>query len=265
MKTCILIPARMASARLPGKPMADIGGMPMIVRVWLQAVKAALGPVAVATDSDEIKTAIETAGGLAILTPAELPSGTDRIHHALGRFAEAADTELVVNLQGDLPFIAPEDVRKASEIFTSAPLTPQAGRGSAVDIATLACPITEEASWHKPHIVKAVFAGNGHAGGKALYFSRAPLPHGGHGHEANGIYGWEHIGIYAYRRAALERFVSLPPSALEQTEKLEQLRALEDGMTIHVATVAKAPMAVDTPDDLEQARRHAKGFIGENV
>ncbi|MBI1276264.1 3-deoxy-manno-octulosonate cytidylyltransferase [bacterium] len=251
MKTCILIPARMASARLPGKPLKEIGGMPMVVRVWHQAMKAGIGPVAVATDHEGIKTAIETAGGTAIMTPSDLPSGTDRIWNAFQQFAQGRDAEVIVNLQGDLPFIAPEDVRKAAAVADA-------------DINTLACPITHEGAWHKHHIVKAVFAGNTAPGGRALYFSRAALPFSGHGHKKGDIWGWEHIGIYAYRRAALERFVALPPSALEHIEKLEQLRALEAGMRIHVATVEKAPLAVDTPDDLENANQYAN-TIGENA
>lgn len=223
----------------------------MIVRVWQQAMKADIGPVAVATDDADIKSAIETAGGIAIMTPSDLPSGTDRIYDALRQFTAARDAEVVVNLQGDLPFIEPEDVRKAAQV------------GDA-DIGTLACPITREADWHKHHIVKAVFAGNAAPGGRALYFSRAALPFSGHGHEKGDIWGWEHIGIYAYTREALERFVSLPPSALELTEKLEQLRALEAGMRIHVATVAKAPLAVDTPEDLMNANQYAK-TVGEDA
>ena len=228
----------MASTRLPGKPLADICGTPMIVHVWRRASEAALGPVIVACAEREIAAAIEAAGGQAVLTRADHPSGSDRIFEAVSRFDPQRRHDVVVNVQGDLPLIAPAAIRAA--------LAPLAD--PAVDIATLAAPIESDEERGNPSVVKiaAGFApGVGVA--RALYFSRLPEPHGGGAH-------YHHIGLYAYRRAALERYVALPPSPLEKRESLEQLRALEAGMRIDVALVDSVPFGVDTPADLARAR-----------
>jgi 3-deoxy-manno-octulosonate cytidylyltransferase (CMP-KDO synthetase) len=238
----ILIPARMASTRLPGKPLADIAGRPMIAHVLDRAVESGLGPVFVATDSDEIATAVTKAGGQAVMTRADHASGSDRIFEAIGRIGAGAD--IVVNVQGDLPTIDPAEIRAAL-----APLS-----DPAVDIATLAAEIRRPEERTDPNVVKVVgtlVENNGNAGNavrlRALYFTRATAPFGD-----GPLY--HHIGLYAYRRAALERFVGLPASVLEQRERLEQLRALEAGMRIDVAVVAAVPLGVDTPHDLETAR-----------
>ena len=237
MKPILVIPARMASSRLPGKPLADIGGVPMIVRVWRQAMAAGLGPVLVAAAEPEIARAVEQAGGRAVLTDPDLPSGSDRIAEALRRADPGRSHDLVINLQGDLPALEPACIRAV------------AGAVAGADIATLAAEIDNESDRANPAVVKAVVAWND-AGtlGRALYFTRAQAPAG------EGPL-FHHIGIYAYTRAALEHFVALPPSPLEKREKLEQLRALEANMSIAVARVDRAPLSVDTPDDLERARR----------
>jgi 3-deoxy-manno-octulosonate cytidylyltransferase (CMP-KDO synthetase) len=228
----------MASTRLPGKPLADICGAPMIVQVWRRAREAALGPVIVACAEREIAAAIEAAGGEAVLTRPDHPSGSDRICEAVTRRDPARAYDIVVNVQGDLPLIEPAAIRAAL-----APLADQA-----VDIATLAAPIEDDEERGNPSVVKiaAAFA-PGATVTRALYFSRLPVPYGGGAH-------YHHIGLYAYRRAALERFVQLPPSLLEQRESLEQLRALEAGMRIDVALVDTVPFGVDTPADLARAR-----------
>jgi 3-deoxy-manno-octulosonate cytidylyltransferase (CMP-KDO synthetase) len=234
----LVIPARMASTRLPGKPLADIEGAPMIVHVWRRAREAALGPVIVACAEREIASAVEAAGGKAVLTKPDHPSGSDRIFEALTQFDPARQYDVVINVQGDLPLIEPGAIRAA--------LAPLAV--AAVDIATLAAPIENDEELGNPSVVKiaAGFApGVGVA--RALYFSRLPVPSGGGTH-------YHHIGLYAYRRAALERFVALPPSPLEKRESLEQLRALEAGMRIDVALVDTVPFGVDTPADLARAR-----------
>jgi 3-deoxy-manno-octulosonate cytidylyltransferase (CMP-KDO synthetase) len=234
----LIIPARMASTRLPGKPLADIGGAPMIVQVWRRASEAALGPVVIACAEPEIAAAIEAAGGKAVLTRADHPSGSDRIFEAITQLDPSRAHDVVVNVQGDLPLIEPGAIRAA--------LAPLAD--PAVDIATLAAPIDNDEELGNASVVKiaAGFApGIGVA--RALYFSRLPVPHGGGAH-------YHHIGLYAYRRAALERFVALPPSPLEKRESLEQLRALEAGMRIDVALVDTVPFGVDTPADLARAR-----------
>jgi 3-deoxy-manno-octulosonate cytidylyltransferase (CMP-KDO synthetase) len=234
----ILIPARMKSTRLPGKPLADICGQPMIVQVWRRAVEAGLGPVCVAAAEPEIVRAVTRAGGQAVLTDPDHPSGSDRIFEALGKADPAGRHDAIVNLQGDLPTIDPAMIRRVME-----PLSEEA-----VDIATLAVAITREAERTDPNVVKAVAAlGGGRTIARALYFSRATVP-------ANAGPHYHHIGIYAYRRAALERFVALPPGLLERREKLEQLRALEAGMRIDVALVDTLPLGVDTPAELERAR-----------
>jgi 3-deoxy-manno-octulosonate cytidylyltransferase (CMP-KDO synthetase) len=233
----ILIPARMASARLPGKPLADIAGEPMIVHVMRRAQAAAVGPVVVATDSEAIAACVEKAGGRAVMTRADHVSGSDRIFEALQATDPEGRADLIVNVQGDLPTLAPADVAAA--------LAPLAD--PAVDIGTLAAEIKRADERSNPNVVKVV--GTPVAAGRlrALYFTRAQAPFGD-----GPLY--HHIGLYAYRRAALARFVALPPSPLEQREKLEQLRALEAGMRIDVVLVDSVPLGVDTPEDLEWAR-----------
>lgn len=229
----------MASTRLPDKPLADIAGVPMIVRVWRQAVAAGLGPVVVAAGEAEIVAAIEAAGGRAVLTDPDLPSGSDRIWAALQAVDPGARHDVVVNLQGDLPALDPAQLKAVVGAL----------KQSGADIATLAAPIDNDADRTNPAVVKAVVAWDaGERLGRALYFTRATAPTG-----EGALY--HHVGLYAYRRAALESFVALPPSPLERREKLEQLRALEAGMSIAVARVDEAPLSVDTPADLERARK----------
>jgi 3-deoxy-manno-octulosonate cytidylyltransferase (CMP-KDO synthetase) len=230
----------MAATRLPGKPMADIAGKPMIVHVWTRAMEAATGRVVVATDSEEIVDAIQRAGGEAVMTRSDHPSGSDRVYEVVSTLDPDGDIEVVVNLQGDLPTLEPR--------LIGACLSPLAAKGP--DIVTLAAAITDEADRTAPHVVKVVGTPVKGAADRlrALYFTRTPAPYGEGPH-------YHHIGIYAYRRLALERFVALPPSHLEMREKLEQLRALEDGMRIDVALVDTVPLGVDTPADLERARR----------
>jgi 3-deoxy-manno-octulosonate cytidylyltransferase (CMP-KDO synthetase) len=228
----------MKSVRLPGKPLADIGGAPMIVQVWRRAMEAGLGPVCVAAAELEIVEAVTKAGGTAVLTDPDHPSGSDRIFEALKKADPAGKHDAIVNLQGDLPTIDPAIIRRVMEPLQDA----------AVDIATLAVEITREAERTDPNVVKAVAAfSGGNRIARALYFSRTTVP-------ANEGPHYHHIGIYAYRRAALERFVALPPGLLEKREKLEQLRALEAGMRIDVALVDTLPLGVDTPAELERAR-----------
>ena len=235
----ILIPARLGSTRLPNKVLADIAGQPMITHVLQRAREAGLGPVAVACGEAEIAEAVRATGGEAVMTDPDLPSGSDRICAALRVLDPEARFDTVINLQGDLPSIDPA--------YLSAVLLPLADPHC--DIATLVAPITSVAEAEAPSVVKCACAfAEGRNVAPALYFSRSPVPSG------EGPL-WHHIGIYAYRRAALARFVSLPPSALEQREKLEQLRALEAGMRIGAARVAVAPFGVDTPEDLAHARK----------
>jgi 3-deoxy-manno-octulosonate cytidylyltransferase (CMP-KDO synthetase) len=235
----IVIPARMASSRLPGKPLADIHGRPMIVHVMARALEADIGPVAVACADEEIFSAVRAAGGIAVLTDPSLPSGSDRVHAALAMLDPQGRHDVVVNFQGDLPTMPPTQLR--------AVITPLAD--PTVDIATLVAPIESDDEANAASVVKAACVfDRGRAVSLALYFSRAAIPWG------EGP-RWHHIGIYAFRRAALARFVGLPESPLERREKLEQLRALEAGMRIACARVEHAPFGVDTPADLERARR----------
>jgi 3-deoxy-manno-octulosonate cytidylyltransferase (CMP-KDO synthetase) len=238
----IIIPARMASMRLPGKPLADIAGTPMIVHVLRRVEAAAVGPVVVATDSTAIEAAVQKAGGRAVLTAADHASGSDRIFEALGKVDPAGKAAIVVNVQGDLPTLAPSDIAAA--------LTPLAD--AAVDIGTLAAAITRAGESDDPGVVKVVGTPVAPARLRALYFTRAAAPYGD-----GPLY--HHIGLYAFRRAALERFVKLPPSALERRERLEQLRALEAGMRIDAAIVDSVPLGVDTPEDLARARAVLSG------
>jgi 3-deoxy-manno-octulosonate cytidylyltransferase (CMP-KDO synthetase) len=233
----ILIPARMASSRLPGKPLADIAGEAMIVHVMRRAQAAGIGPVAVATDSEAIAACVEKAGGRAVMTSADHGSGSDRIFEALRSVDPASRADIIVNLQGDLPTLAAADIAAA--------LLPLAD--PAVDIATLAAEISDARERANPNVVKVVGSPVGPRRLRALYFTRADAPGG-----AGPFY--HHIGIYAYRRAALARFVNLPASPLEQRERLEQLRALEAGMRIDVTVVDTVPLGVDTEADLARVR-----------
>ena len=239
MNPVLLIPARMASTRLPAKPLADIAGLPMIVRVWQQAMAAGLGPVVVAAGEAQIVDLIKSHGGTAVLTDPDLPSGSDRIWAALQAIDPKGEHDVVVNLQGDLPALDPAQIKAVVHALAR----------SGADIATLAAPIDNDEDKANPAVVKAVVAWDA-AGqlGRALYFTRATAPTG------DGPL-FHHVGLYAYRREALESFFALPPSPLEQSEKLEQLRALEAGMSIAVARVEEAPLSVDTPADLERARK----------
>jgi 3-deoxy-manno-octulosonate cytidylyltransferase (CMP-KDO synthetase) len=242
MRPIIVIPSRLASTRLPGKPLAEIHGRPMIVHVLERALAADLGPVVVACAEPEIAAAVTAAGGRAILTRPDHASGSDRIWEALGQADPAGRHDVVVNVQGDLPTIPPADIRAAL-----APLAEPA-----VEIATLAAAIHRAEERANPNVVKVAAAlGPGRPVARALYFSRAPVPWAG---EADALPLFHHIGLYAYRRAALARFVALPPSPLELREKLEQLRALEAGMRLDVALVDSVPLGVDTPADLARAR-----------
>ncbi len=235
--TLILIPARMAASRLPGKPLAYIAGLPMIVHVLRRAEAAAIGAVVVATDSLEIQSAVRKAGGRAVMTRADHASGSDRVFEALGIVDPAGKAEIVVNVQGDLPTLASADIAAAVALLAD----------SAVDIGTVAAAITRPEERDDPSVVKVVGSPVGRGRLRALYFTRATAPYG-----EGPLY--HHIGLYAFRRRALERFVGLPPSPLEKREKLEQLRALEAGMRIDVAIVESAPLGVDTPEDLARAR-----------
>jgi 3-deoxy-manno-octulosonate cytidylyltransferase (CMP-KDO synthetase) len=237
-RTLVLIPARMAATRLPGKPLLDIAGLPMIVHVLRRAEAAKIGRVAVATDTPEIAAAVKSHGGEVVMTRADHPSGSDRIYEAMQTLDPGGNAEIVINLQGDFPTITPDTIRSV--------LPPLAD--PAVDISTLASEIHSEEEDRAPSVVKAVGSPIGPRRLRALYFTRATAPWG------DGP-RYHHIGLYAYRRAALERFVRLPPSPLELQEKLEQLRALEAGMRIDVTIVDTVPRGVDTPADLETARR----------
>lgn len=235
----VVIPARRGSTRLPDKVLADIAGRPMIVQVLDRAREADVGPVAVACDDEEVAAVVRAAGGTAVMTRTDHPSGSDRIEEALGRLDPDRRHDAVVNVQGDLPTIEAQAVRAALDALAD----PE------VDIGTLVAEIRDAADRDAEHIVKAVVGfEEGQRVARALYFSRRPVPWG------DGPY-WHHIGLYVYRREALARFVSLPPHPLERRERLEQLRALAAGMRIDAARVDTVPLGVDTPGDLEIARR----------
>lgn len=237
MKPVILIPARMAATRLPDKPLLDIHGEPMIVAVWRRAVEADVAPVFVATDTPAIAEAVRAAGGEAVMTRPDHPSGSDRIFEALTILDPDRRFDAVINVQGDLPTVAPDTIRA-----TFRPL-----QDPDVAVGTPVAVITREEEKTSSSVVKMVGTPLGGGRFRALYFTRSPAPWGeGPLHH--------HIGLYAWRRAALERFVALPPSPLERREKLEQLRALEAGMRIDAMEVAEVPLGVDTPEDLERAR-----------
>jgi 3-deoxy-manno-octulosonate cytidylyltransferase (CMP-KDO synthetase) len=237
MTPIVVIPARMAAGRLPGKPLADIGGTPMVVHVWRRAMEAAMAPVLVATDSAEIIRVIEAAGGAAVLTRAAHETGSDRVFEAVEAIDPEGRHDVVINLQGDMPGIAPEFIRDAASLLAD----------SAVDIGTLAAPLSGPAGRENPDVVKVVATPAAGNRLRALYFTRAGVPWG----EGDLL---QHIGVYAFRRAALARFAALPRSLLEKRERLEQLRALEAGMRIGVTVVGEAPIGVDTPDGLARAR-----------
>ncbi|MBS1101893.1 3-deoxy-manno-octulosonate cytidylyltransferase [Gluconobacter sp. Dm-62] len=241
MHPIIVIPSRLASTRLPRKPLADIGGVPMIVRVVHQALAAQVGPVVVAAGDEEILEAVQGIPGVrGVLTDSELASGSDRVHAALAEVDPDGIHDVVINLQGDLPLIAPSSL--------SAVLKPL--EDPAIDIGTLAAPVTSDAERGAPQVVKIACAFDDADVTRALYFSRLPIPWGEGPH-------WHHVGVYAWRRTALERFVALAPSALERRESLEQLRALQAGMAIGCARIDHAPQGVDTPADLE----HVRGLV----
>ncbi|MGC6517414.1 MAG: 3-deoxy-manno-octulosonate cytidylyltransferase [Candidatus Puniceispirillaceae bacterium] len=235
----ILIPARMAASRLPGKPMADIAGKPLIEHVWAGAVSASIAPVFVATDHEAIYDHITSCGGQAVMTKDTHPSGSDRIYEAIMKIDPSGRYQKLINLQGDLPTITTKAIRALAHLLSL-------GR---CDLATLvAKATTDEIS--KPQVVKAVMSWDKDGLiGRAHYFSRQAVPH-------NATDYWHHIGLYGWQRQALERFVSLPPSPLEQTEKLEQLRALEAGMMIEACVIDEAPGGVDTMADLNAVRAH---------
>ena len=243
-RSIVVVPARMEATRLPGKPLADIHGKPMIVHVWERAMAAEVGRVVIATDSAEIADVVRAAGGEAQMTRADHQSGSDRAFEAISRIDPEQDADFIVNLQEDLPTLEPQLVRDCLALFVE----------PKVEIATLAAEITLDEERHSANVVKVVGSDIGvRRPGvlRALYFTRATAP-------ANDGPLYHHIGIYGYRRTALERFVSLPQSPLEKREKLEQLRALEHGMRIEVALVDTVPIGVDTPADLERARKFLK-------
>ncbi len=245
-RVLIVIPARMEASRLPGKPMLDIAGEPMIVHVWRRAHQAESGRVVVATDADEIAAAIRSAGGEAVMTRKDHASGSDRVFEAINKVDPEADAEFVINIQGDLPTLDPG--------LVTACLAPLEKKGP--NIATLAAQIAEESERDNPNVVKVVGTPTDDEKVlRALYFTRATAPAGD-----GPLY--HHIGIYAYRRPALEKFVALKPSTLEKREGLEQLRALEAGMRIDVSVVDTVPLGVDTKDDLERARKLVAGQNG---
>jgi 3-deoxy-manno-octulosonate cytidylyltransferase (CMP-KDO synthetase) len=242
MNPIVIIPARMAATRLPGKPLADIGGVPMIVRVLRQAQAAGVGPVAVAAGDSEIVEAVEAAGGRAVLTDPDLPSGSDRILAALKTLDPKGAHDVVINLQGDMPFLDPAAVAASAGLLAEEP---------SCDIATIMVAERDLAERSNPDIPKVVASMQpGGRTARALYFTRSTL--------FGDAPVWLHHGIYAYRREALERFTAAPPSPLEKRERLEQLRALELGMSIWAVVIDEAPISVDNPQDLERARERAK-------
>ena len=244
MNPIVLIPARLAATRLPGKPLADIAGVPMIVRVLRQAQAAGVGPVAVAAGDSQILEAVQAAGGRCVLTDPDLPSGTDRVVAALADLDPAGAHDVVINLQGDIPFVRPQAIRAVVELLAARP---------SCDIATVMVAEADPADRTNRDLPKVIAAmqADGRSG-RALYFTRSVL------------YGeapvWLHHGIYGFRRTALERFAAAPPSPLEMRERLEQLRALELGLSIWAAVIDEAPISVDNPQDLERARVHARSL-----
>jgi 3-deoxy-manno-octulosonate cytidylyltransferase (CMP-KDO synthetase) len=236
----VVIPSRYGSTRFPGKVLAKLGGRTIVEWCWRAAVAAKVGPVLVATEDERVVAAVEGFGGRAVLTSARCVSGSDRVFEA----ARGSRAPFVINLQGDQPLIRPATIRAVARLLRR--------RGRA-DMTTAVMPLTEESRGADPNVVKAALAGDG----RALYFSRSPIPFR-RGPEA--AVRFEHLGIYGFRRAALSRFVALPPSPLERSESLEQLRALEDGMLLYAAVVADHPVAIDTPQDLRRAERLLKSM-----
>lgn len=238
MDTLIAIPARVSSTRLPGKVLADINGKPLIVRAYECAKASNVGDVIVACDSDAVKEKIEEIGGTAILTNPELPSGTDRIYEAWRKYDPEKKYKYIINVQGDLPFLDSEFIRAAADML----------KEFDYDMSTLATLITDD-SYKLTNVVKPIIAFSSLNSGRALYFSRSPIPH-------NGTY-YNHVGIYGFTSETLEKFVKLPQSSLEKVEKLEQLRALENGITIGIKVIDRpSPISIDTPEDLERARNY---------
>ena len=237
-QTIILIPARMAASRLPNKPMADIAGKPLIEHVWAAAMAADIAPVYVATDHEAIFAHITELGGKAVMTSEDHPSGSDRIYEAITKIDPDGQYQNLINLQGDLPTITTDVITSLASLLAQ----------GACDLATLVAPAKAD-EIAKSQVVKAVMSWHDEASstGRAHYFSRAAIPHGADTY-------WHHIGLYGWQRAALERFVTLPQSALEISEKLEQLRAIEAGMIIHASAIDEAPGGVDTEDDLTAVR-----------
>lgn len=238
--TVIVIPARYHSTRLPGKVLSDIGGQPMIERVYRRAVQAAASAVVVATDDDRVRKVVEAFGGRAVMTSDRHPTGTDRLAEAV----KSLDAEIVINLQADEPLIEPAMIDAAADALISTP---------GASIGTLRKAITDETEFSNPHVVKVVVD----VSGRALYFSRAAIPYARG--QRRPQTSWRHIGIYAYRREALLRLAALPPTPLEQSESLEQLRALEHGFIIQTAETSHDTIGVDTPEDLERVRRRVAG------
>jgi 3-deoxy-manno-octulosonate cytidylyltransferase (CMP-KDO synthetase) len=243
----VIIPSRMAAERLPGKPLVDIGGLPMIVQVMQRAERADIGPVIVACDGEEIKKAVGRHGGQVVITDPALPSGTDRVHAAAEAFDPKGEHDIIINVQGDIPTVDPATIKAVLE-----PL-----EDPAFDIATPVALIREE--WEKtdPAVVKPILSFHNDRIARALYFTRATAPSG-----PGPLY--HHVGIYAFRREALHRFVSLRPSSLEKRERLEQLRALEAGMSIGAVVVEKAPLGVDTKEQLERVRQAFESQFADN-
>ena len=238
----MVIPSRYGATRFPGKVLAKLGGRTIVEWCWRAAKAADVGPVVVATEHPKVVEAVAAFGGEAVLTSASCPSGSDRVHEA----ARGRRSPFIINLQGDAPLIRPSTIRKVAEILRKNPKA---------DMSTAVMPLEDPARIQDPNVVKAALC----ADGRALYFSRSPIPFPRNAHAAVHR---EHLGIYGYRRKALDRFVSLPPSALERAESLEQLRALEDGMTIYAALVSDRPVAIDTPADLRRAERILKKVRG---
>ena len=238
--TLVVIPARVSSTRLPEKVLADINGKSLVVRAFECAVASEVGDVIVACDDSRVKESIEGIGGTAVFTDSNLPSGTDRVFEAWQKFDTANQYSYVLNVQGDLPFLDAEFIQKAAEVV----------KDSAYDMATLATPIKDD-SYKQPSTVKPVISFTDSNKGRALYFSRAAVPY-------NGPY-YNHVGIYCFRSESLKKFVNFPQSCLEKAEKLEQLRALENGMTIGITVVDKdSPISIDTYEDIENARKYAR-------
>lgn len=237
MNPLVLIPSRMASTRLPGKPLADINGLPMIVQVYKRASEANIGRVVVAADDQSIIDAVLGAGGEAILTRADHTNGSDRIHEAMEAVDPDGKHDVIINVQGDLPTVDVQSIQAACKLLEK----------DSVDISTIAVEIIEDAEKTNPNVVKVIGSPLSDGNMKALYFTRATAPYG-----EGPLY--HHVGLYGYKREALTRYVSLSPSTLEMRESLEQLRALETGMSIEVAIVDTIPLGVDTPADLEKAR-----------